>query len=862
MTPKEVLKRYFGYDNFRHGQEEIIETIISGQDCVVILPTGGGKSLCYQIPALLSNNFSIVISPLIALMKDQVDSLNKNEKLAGFINSTMNFIEVEEVFNGIARKEIKLLYLAPEKLTNISFAERIKSLSPDYFFVDEAHCISEWGHNFRPSYSKIKEFTEYISIKRISAFTATATPEVIDDIVLQLGLTNSRIFIKGFERENLSINVIRTKRKKEKCLELINQCGTPAIIYASSRKRTEAIAEFLNLYGLNAAHYHAGLAPEERKHIQEFFLDDKIKIIAATTAFGMGIDKKDIRLVIHYNMPASIENYYQEIGRAGRDGLESNAYLLYEDRDRDIHNYFLAASNPTAEIIKSVYNAICDYGKIAIGNMPDNEVPVIQDYISSYINKDISTGLIESCIRNLELSGYLKSVSELEKKHTIQFNLSQNKLKQFVKSTGNNLIKDVVLLLIREYGNSIITSKVQISLTNLAYKFETSEEYLDELLTQLFNSGIIEYSKPLLHRSVKLRIPRVEDRFINPDYKKIKQSFDTGIKKLDKIIEYVYSNDCRMNFIINYFGESEKDFKCNKCDNCADKTTNNKDNLEYLEELFLRTINEGKGEIPEQRLVNILRGKIGKEYSSYGHCANYSENELRSAIEELKSKNIIAKKTPGNRITIDKKGIEILNKLHIALIQDNKPVFNYEDNLELYNRLREIRNAAAVKFLQPNYLICTDEILKMVTDAKPITSQQIFAIKGFNQRMFNKVGNDFLEVITEYLNEKKDSTQKERDVPSIISETFNLITKGYNLDEISSLRKLSKTVISMQVETILEYKPKTDISNLIDKNKFDPVMTEIQKGFADLKDLKSRLPDNIDYAEIRIILAYKRINGI
>ncbi len=331
---------------FRNGQQEIIDTILDGKNVLAVLPTGAGKSLCYQIPSLISDNFSIVISPLIALMKDQVDSLNKLEEIAAFINSTMDFNESEQVLQKIAFGKIKLLYIAPEKLESIKFAERIKSLNPSYLFVDEAHCISEWGHNFRPSYTKIKDFINYTSLKKIAAFTATATPEVVKDIVKQLQLKDPQIFVRGFERDNLHLNVLFPKNKKQKCLELLRQTEGAAIIYTATRKNAEEVTEFLNLNKYKCHYYHAGLQPPIRRKIQEEFSNGKINIIAATNAFGMGIDKKDIRLVIHYDTTGSVENFYQEIGRAGRDGKPSYTYLLYDDKDISIHNFFIRNSHP------------------------------------------------------------------------------------------------------------------------------------------------------------------------------------------------------------------------------------------------------------------------------------------------------------------------------------------------------------------------------------------------------------------------------------------------------------------------------------------------------------------------------------
>ncbi len=315
-----TLKTYFGFDNFRSGQQEVIEAILDGKNVMAVFPTGAGKSLCYQIPSLISENFSIVISPLIALMKDQVDSLNARKEIAAFINSTMDLYETEMVLQNISFGKIKLLYISPEKIESKKFAERIKSLNPSFLFVDEAHCISEWGHNFRPSYTKINDFTNYTSIKNVSAFTATATPEVVEDIITQLQLKNVKTFIRGFERDNLHLNVIFPSNKNQKCLELLRQFEGSAIIYTATRKNAEYISEFLNQHKYNCYYYHAGLQPPVRRKIQEEFSSGDLNLIAATNAFGMGIDKKDIHLIIHYDVSGSLENYYQEIGRAGRDG--------------------------------------------------------------------------------------------------------------------------------------------------------------------------------------------------------------------------------------------------------------------------------------------------------------------------------------------------------------------------------------------------------------------------------------------------------------------------------------------------------------------------------------------------------------
>ena len=386
------LKKYFGYTNFRYDQEKIIAAILDGKEVIAVLPTGAGKSLCYQLPALISENFSIVISPLIALMKDQVDNLNKENEVAAFINSTMNFSEVEIVLQKIYYGSIRLLYVAPERLDNKRFTDRIASLNPAFLFVDEAHCISEWGHNFRPSYTKIKQFISYCSIKKVSAFTATATSEVVQDIGDQLNFKNPTVFVRGFERANLYLNVCTNLKKSTKVLELLSTIKGSTIIYTSSRKKAEEMADYLTIKGIDCGFYHAGLNSIQRLKIQEDFINDRLRVICATNAFGMGIDKKDIRLIIHYNIPGSIENYYQEIGRAGRDNKDSFTYLLYDEADVNIQNYFISNSHPTKELIQNIYCAICDFNQVALGSQPASELIIDEEFISKYTKTEISKG--------------------------------------------------------------------------------------------------------------------------------------------------------------------------------------------------------------------------------------------------------------------------------------------------------------------------------------------------------------------------------------------------------------------------------------------------------------------------------------
>lgn len=402
---QQALERYFNFSRFREGQADVIRALFAGADTIAVMPTGGGKSLCYQLPALLLPGTTIVISPLIALMKDQVDALTAREIAATFINSSVSVEEQRARVRAMQQGKYKLVYIAPERFRNERFVEALRGVEVSLFAVDEAHCISQWGHDFRPDYRRLKEAVEKLNRPQVIALTATATPTVREDIAKQLELKTPASFVAGFDRHNLTLRVIQCKNENERlnrAAQIVEHATGPGIIYASTRKAVEEVAGKLQARGVKVMAYHAGLGDQTRARIQERFMGDELKAIVATNAFGMGIDKSDLRFVTHYNVPGSIEAYYQEVGRAGRDGLPSVCTLLFNYVDKRVHEFFLEGSHPGRDIIETVYSCLLATGLETV------KLSVKELSGRTGIKNEIA---INSALVALEKAGHLERVS-------------------------------------------------------------------------------------------------------------------------------------------------------------------------------------------------------------------------------------------------------------------------------------------------------------------------------------------------------------------------------------------------------------------------------------------------------------------
>ncbi|MBZ0177725.1 MAG: RecQ family ATP-dependent DNA helicase [Melioribacteraceae bacterium] len=853
-NPEQILKQFFGFDQFRENQLEIIETILKGKNLLSVLPTGAGKTLCYQIPALLSEKFSIIISPLISLMKDQVDAINQIEKVSAFINSTLDYSASEKVLNNIEKKKIKLLYIAPERLENEIFLQRIKQLDPDYLFIDEAHCISQWGHNFRPSYRNIKKIIELIKFKNIAAFTATATKEVRKDIVTQLGLEKPKIIVGGFERENLHLNVIHTRDKKAELLSILRDKNhLPAIIYSATRKSCEAISELLNEKKIQNRVYHAGISNEIREIIQDEFSSGQSDLIVATNAFGMGIDKSDIRSIIHYHFPGSLESYYQEIGRAGRDGKDAEIFLLFDPKDHGVQEYFINSTHPTPNEIQIVYNTLFDYNQIALGSKSDQTLMIDPGIKILFESKSINESKLNSILLKLQELGVLKFTNNTGRFYHCKIRIPSNDLHNYLKQTRSKKIRSIITELLKIYGAGIFVKSIRLDPQSLSSRCDLSFSELINELNSLNSKGILEFK--IIDSSGFIQMLQERRRFsdLKLDETELILNLENARRKLRMMLDYCYTKSCRFKFLLDYFEGNSTTYTCRKCDNCKGE---NKSKIlernEYLENKIISLIGEADFAVREHLIHKILRGEAKnftrQNLSSFGSCEHYSRDEIQNSLDYLLSRNLIKK--INSTYGLHEKGIDLI--LDDSKI-DLKNIDEIDRTLEIFNQLREVRKEAAKKFGQPVQFICSDELLRKVAELEPTTQSELMSINGFTQKMFNKFGEDIIFIISEYKRKYPEEIMTKA-LPENLSFLRTMLDKKYSMQDISRITKLPSAVISLQIESLLEYDNKLDIHSIINPKIIDKIRDVVEKNrSANLKELKALLPNDVSYAEIRIV---------
>ena len=561
--PLEILQEYWGYPSFRPLQEDIIQSVLDGKDTLALLPTGGGKSICFQVPALCQDGICIVISPLIALMKDQVSQLQKRNIAAHAIYSGMHYKEIDRILDNCIYGNVKLLYVSPERLLTDLAKERIAQMKVNLVAVDEAHCISQWGYDFRPSYLEIQVFREIHPKVPVLALTATATPEVVDDIQGHLGFENQNVFQKSFERNNLAYVVLQEEGKMNKLLDILKNVPGTGIVYVRSRRKTKDIAAFLQRNHFKAAFYHAGLKAEDRSSIQDAWINNQVRIIVSTNAFGMGIDKPDVRIVVHLDLPDSLEAYFQEAGRAGRDGKKAFAVLLYNEEDKINLERQYEMGFPALTDIRRVYQALGSYFQLAVGGGMGQELDF--DLTTFSENFKLKPLLVLNCLKILEQAGWIALTEAVFIPSSFKILVNKDQLYDY--QLRNRQMDKILKILLRSYQGAFshFISIYEPKITRLL-KFE-KVTVLKRALHLMHNDGILEYrpqkDKP---RLIYLQ-DRVDPQNLTIDLKLYHFRKERFKFRIDQAIRYAESLECRSQQLVQYFGQKDAD-RCGICDVC------------------------------------------------------------------------------------------------------------------------------------------------------------------------------------------------------------------------------------------------------------------------------------------------------
>lgn len=557
-----ILKQYWGFDVFRPLQQDIIEAVLNGEDVLALLPTGGGKSLCYQVPALVQEGICLVISPLIALMKDQIENLRSKGIMALGIYAGMSRRQIAQTLKNAAYGDYKFLYLSPERLETSLFLEFLPALHINLIAVDEAHCISQWGYDFRPAYLRIAALRKELPDVPLLALTASATPVVQQDICEKLQLKTPRHFQQSFVRPNLSYSVFCVDSKQAKLVDILSKVQGTAIVYCKSRKRCVELAGLISMHGIAAQFYHAGLGAGERNKRQEAWIKNNTRVIVCTNAFGMGIDKPDVRLVVHADAPDSLESYYQEAGRAGRDGKKSYAVLLYTEKDVAELQIQDSKRFPTFEEIKTVYNALVNFLQIPIYTGDDTAFPFrFETFVKQF---KLDTNLALYALKALESDGWILFNEKSFTPSTVVFTTAKKGLHDFLQTHPQ--YENLLTTLLRTYGG-IFDFPVFISAIVIARLVRSNEEAVHADLKKIAAFGIIDYTPQTDEPQVIFCKHRVaaDDLTMNlQQYHKRKEAYAARVQKM---ISYIKSSDCRSTIINTYFGDADTT-PCGICDNC------------------------------------------------------------------------------------------------------------------------------------------------------------------------------------------------------------------------------------------------------------------------------------------------------
>ena len=784
--PQSHLAR-FGLTSFRPGQEEVIAAVLAGQDCLCVMPTGGGKSLCYQLPAMMHDGLTLVVSPLIALMKDQVDQLHVLGLPVSFINSTLPTAEQYARLERMAAGEYRLVYVVPERFRSGRFLDAVRKTDLKLLAVDEAHCVSEWGHDFRPDYARLGYFRRMLGNPPAIALTATATDHVRRDIIEQLALREPRTFMTGFARPNLFYKVqcpASERQKPDSLLKFLEQTPGSGIVYASSRRKTEEVAEAISQGTRRpTAVYHAGMLPNDRRRAQESFMSGRHEIIVATNAFGMGIDKADVRFVVHYNLPGTLEAYYQEAGRAGRDGEPSQCLLMYHPSDRFIQEYFIESNHPARENVEQVYEYLCD--------LEENPIEMTQAEVKERLGLPIGPDGVGNCEQLLETAGVLERLIASENMATVRLDNDLPSLVDLLPRQAT--VRRKVLQAVERMVGTRRGELISFNPRELYVKLDLDQTSIVNALRELNKQQWFTYVPPFRGRAIRMIDRETPFEQLDIDFDTIERRKATEYEKLKRMIRFALSSGCRQGEILRYFGEKNPG-RCGHCDNCAtlaprqreEPPANTDEKVVEAVRMILSGVARTEARFPcgKNIIAQMLCGsasvkmeKLGlNRLTTFGLLKHLKQTEVVMLIEGLMAIGCLRQTDlDGDRfrpvVQLTEFGSDVM-RANVALetevpipadlvrkIRGQEPAaaspqddVAAEDlppgDLQLLDTLKKWRNKRAVQAGLPSYTILSNNVLDLLARHRPDSAEAMLAIHGIGPGKLSRFGDELLAIIS------------------------------------------------------------------------------------------------------------------
>jgi ATP-dependent DNA helicase RecQ len=874
-----LLRQHFGHEAFRNGQDEVIRSVMEGRDALVVMPTGGGKSLCYQLPAVMLDGVALVISPLIALMQDQVAALARARIRACFINSTLPMPEIRQRLHDARFGKYKLIYVAPERLESKQFLDALNLIHLSFIAVDEAHCISEWGHDFRPAYLNIVAASTLIAagqgVERLPtiALTATATPEVQTDIAKQLALRSPDRFARGFDRPNLVYSVEHTNEKTARvgdfCSEAASQQGS-SIVYCGSRKRVEEFTEALRGMRIQAESYHGGMNDKLRSAVLERFLAGQTPTIVATNAFGMGVDKPNVRNVIHCDLTLTLEAYYQEAGRAGRDGQAARCTVLYSPKDRKLMEFFLNATYPDLPVLEKLNDVLYDHHATPRG--AKSLAAVLLDEAQLANRAGMSIPAVQAALALFERYGVLRRGST-QGAARVQFLATRERLREYHDNISHER-RTVLNALYRLVGAQAYDEAVSFNVDDLWRKYQVPSSQFQEAVRAFEFARLVRYEPPGAAGGITLLLERMPVRQLPIDWQGLIERRERAFKKLDIVQRYAETPECKRNFLLHYFGEEDMAGDCGKCSSCtAEQTRSTRPltpRMAFLRQHILAAAVELDGRFGKTVLSEVVKGNKSAEKvqkfrldaaASFGAASEFAKPEIMEALHAAINEGLLyvsADQYP--TVHIAPRGLEALTSTPEVLRLQS---YNRDECLhpELLKICVELRRELAARERVAENAVIDDRSLTTLVNTLPRNLRDVHrAVPQMGKIFHSRFAAVFVRAVQEYCSRESAITGADtHHLPPSVQKSVELAREGHSVEGIAEQRGLTSGTIAQHLQSAIEHGVMFSRVHFVDDELYAPVRELLRmRPHAALKDVRAALELECEWPEIRLAVAFAR----